>query len=102
MGHRSALNLVLSTYTMLNAVQQSLVLAMQTLPGDVHLLLVLLELWALGVLEGHSQSGNLVVVGATLQGGEYCGVDAVLIVEGAVLWLTLLQHIRRLDTLHGR
>ena len=64
-----------------------------------YLLDVGLELGRLGILEGHSQGPNLVVVGTTLEGGEDGKVNLVLKVILGALWLPLLQPISWLSPL---
>lgn len=50
-----------------------------------HLDLVFVELFRLGVLHGDSDSGDGVIVGSTLEGGEDGQVDSVLEVVGNFL-----------------
>ena len=56
---------------------------------QAHLLGVGLELGGGGVLQRHSQGGDLVVVGAALERREHREVDAVLKVVGCALGLAL-------------
>ena len=52
------------------------------------------------MLQGHTQSTNLVVVGPSLKGWEYREVNLVLKVVLAALRLALLQSVSRLLALH--
>ena len=52
------------------------------------------------MLEGHTQSTNLVIVGTSLQGWEHREVDLILKVILAALRLALLQSVSRLLALH--
>ena len=52
------------------------------------------------MLEGHTQSTNLVVVGTSLKGWEHREVNLILKVILAAFRLALLQSVRRLLALH--